>query len=134
MKVSCLKWNLFRFGNETQITYLQNQHVFFLFHHNKVTSCLSFSVLEQKMSGIYRSLFLCDFLFSLTADKINNLTRAVPAACWILLCFCCDFEAWKCIKARLIWSRQEYLVLFSKTGCLLGKMLFLQPWDLLNIL
>lgn len=30
MEVSCLKWNLFRFGSGTRITYLQNQHAPFL--------------------------------------------------------------------------------------------------------
>lgn len=84
-------------------------------HRNKVSPCLSFQYTGKKqffISGICSSpslsLSLSDFLFSLTADKINNLTGAGSAACWIVLCFCCDFEAWKQIKERLIWSRQEY--------------------------
>lgn len=109
-----------------------------VFNRNKVALCLSFQCAGILfflffMCGICSSLFLslCDFLFSLTADKINNLTSSAPAACWITPCFCCDFEAWKDMKAGPIWSRQEYLCAtlycFYKTGSLLDKLLFLLP-------
>lgn len=137
-EVSCLKWNLFRFGSETWITYLKNQHAPFftvkvmpLVPLKQSNSLFVFSIYRNKNSFLYVglatvSLSLWLSPLSLTADKINNLTGAEPAACRILLCFCCEFEVWKQIKDRRIWSRQENFYTtqfcFHKTGWLLDKL------------
>lgn len=50
MKVSCLKWNLFRFGSGTRITYLLNQHAPF------------FTVKDLHLVPPQQSKSLCVFL------------------------------------------------------------------------
>lgn len=135
--MSCLKWNLFRFGSETWITYLQNQHAPLLTVEDlplvpeASTSLFAFSVYRNTSCFAFFLCRVCNrrflmgwFLFFLTADKINNLRAAASAACWITMCFCCNLEVWKQIKARQIWSRQGYFYssgyCFNRTAKIIG--------------
>lgn len=131
-----MKWNLFRFGSRTWITYLLNQHApFFAVKDSPLvppqqSNSLFVFALQWNKNRPYiwdfsslplpPSLSLFASLSCLTADKINNLTGAGLAACWITLCFCCDFEAWREIKERLIWSRQEYFTVLNTVSIRLG--------------
>lgn len=125
MEVSYLKWNLFRFVTGSCITYGQNQHIV-----SSLLKATKWLFIHIRFAAVLFSLSLCDFALCLTACKINSLTSAAPAACWIILCFSCDFEAWTEIKARLIWSRQEYLCAihccFHKTWRLWDELILLQ--------
>lgn len=130
MKVSCLKWNLFRFGSGTWITYLLNQHApFFTVKDLHLVPPQQSKSLCVFLLGWNKKLFhgwgfaahthrfsLSDFLFSLTSGKINHLTGA---ACQTDLCFCCNFEAWRQIKGIDLGKNTFTLLTqygFQKTG------------------
>lgn len=102
MKVSCLKWNLFRFGSRTQTAYLKNQHTAFFTVKDLVSRstatvipCLSFQYAGIKTVSENRWDLLQSLSFSATADIINNLTGAGTVVCWSVPCFCCDSGAWR---------------------------------------
>lgn len=114
MEVSWLKWNLFRVGSGTRITYLQNQHdpLFTVEDLPSVPPQQSHSLFFlvffffctlhfQKTLPTFLSAFDF-FLFDSSQNKQLNMR-------WMVPCFCCDFEVWKKIKARLTESKQENL-------------------------
>lgn len=95
--MSCLKWNLFRFGTKTWITYLLNEHAASLHRNtcltlscNKVTPCFSCTYWNESSSYFCLGVifFSSSPSFLVTGDKINNLTSTQASHMldvWVLL-------------------------------------------------
>lgn len=130
------EWNLFRFGRETRITYLLNQHAPFCTFKNlplvppqQSNSLFVFSIYWNKnlFFKIWGSKVLTPCLplaFSLTAEKINNLTSTALAPCIIVTGHFWDLDADKSKTDRVKHTFTTAQNCFHCTRGLLDKAFY----------